>query len=120
MKPLTLSKSKQQNLAVILQSLYLANLLLLPLFSFIAMIFYFNKYKDCKGYFRIHLYRAIQLSVLAGVFLALVPLLIVLFSNAFDTSLMVMLVYFVTMHAIFVLLGMFNISRAMANKLPLF
>jgi hypothetical protein len=80
----------------------------------------FIKKKQQKGWQRIHLYRSVQLSILAGFFIVIIPLVILVTTNAFEASLMVMIVYFVTMHAAFVLLGMLNISRAMAKKLPLF
>jgi hypothetical protein len=96
------------------------NLLLLPVFSFFALLWLFNKNKKTIGWQRIHLYRAIQLSVIAGVLLVLVPLIVIYGGSEFEASIMVMLVYFVTIHALLVLLGMFNISRAMAKKLPIF
>ena len=72
------------------------------------------------GIAKIHLIRSIQLSVLAGLLLAVIPSLVIYFSAELQTSIMVGLVYFVTLHAGFVLLGMFNLARAMANKLPIF
>jgi len=106
--------------AIIYQSLFLMNLLLIPGLSFLLLIWFFLKNKDQRGWQRIHLYRSIQLSVLAGFFIIIIPLIVLFTTNAFEASLMVMIVYFVTMHAAFVLLGMLNVSRAMAKKLPLF
>lgn len=116
-----MSESKSSlHSATVYQSLYLMNLLLLPGFSFFALLWFFNKNKQTIGWQRIHLYRAIQLSVIAGVLLVLVPLIVIYGGSEFEASVMVMLVYFVTIHALLVLLGMFNISRAMAKKLPIF
>lgn len=127
--------------SVICQSLYLANLLLLPGVFFFVLLYHFKQLKQQQhlnsdsfententekiylknlGIGKIHLIRSIQLSVLAGILLAVVPLLVVLFTSQLETSLMVGLVYFVTLHAGFVLIGMFNLSRAMAKKLPIF
>ena len=113
---------KNDNLrsAIIYQSLYLMNLLLLPGISFFLLLWLFYKNKHCQGWQRIHLYRALQLSVLVGFFLLVVPAAILLFTHQFQTSLMLIIVYFVTLHAAFVLIGMLNIARAMAKKLPLF
>ncbi|MDO6444462.1 hypothetical protein Q4493_01610 [Colwellia sp. 1_MG-2023] len=105
--------------ATLYQALYLANLLLLPGVSFLLLLWLFNKNKRQKDWQRIHLYRALQFSMLAGILLVLIPVLVVYGGNAFEASVMVMLVYFVTMHALLVLLGMLNISRAMAKKLPI-
>jgi len=114
------SSRKDGRDAIIYQSLFLMNLLLIPGLSFLLLIWLFLKNKDQRGWQRIHLYRSVQLSVLAGFFIIIIPLIVLFATNAFEASLMVMIVYFVTMHAAFVLLGMLNISRAMAKKLPLF
>ena len=135
------SPSPSGKFAVIYQSLYLANLLLLPGVFFLILLYYFKQFKQQKkingehaknssgnnevwlrnlGIAKIHLIRSIQLSVLAGLLLAVIPSLVIYFSAELQTSIMVGLVYFVTLHAGFVLLGMFNLARAMANKLPMF
>jgi hypothetical protein len=131
-------KSKEsEKFAIICQSFYLANLLLLPgVFFFILVYFYLNYrsqsksskgevaqspiVKKVKGLGKIHLIRSIQLSILAGIILVVIPLIVVFFSNQQEASIMVALFYFVTLHATFVLIGMFNLSRAMVKKLPLF
>ena len=106
--------------AIVYQSLFLMNILLLPGISFLLLVWLFVKRKHLKGWQCIHLYRSVQLSVLAGFFIVIIPLVILITTNAFEASLMVMIVYFVIMHAAFVLFGMLNVSRAMAKKLPLF
>jgi len=114
---------------IICQSLYLANLLLLPVFCFFTLLYYLYRYKkqsnttsmsNINRVEKIHLYRSIQLSVLAGLMLGVLPLIFVLMSDNVETSIMVMLFYFISMHASFVLLGMLNLSKAMAGKLPIF
>jgi len=119
---------KQGNrFAIIYQSLYLANLLLLPVISFLVLVYYFHKATQyppqatkISNFNKIHLYRSIQLSALAGVVLGMVPVIYIFYSAQFGASLMVMVFYFITLHACFVLLGMLNLAKAMANKLPLF
>lgn len=121
-------KSNQQNKsAIIYQSLYLSNLLLIPLASFMLLIYFLYKNKANKTlqkgisrYNRIHLIRSIQISALAGVMLGVAPIFYIFFSEQFDVSIMITVFYFVTLHACFVLIGMFNLARAMANKLPVF
>jgi len=114
-------KSNQQNKpAIIYQSLYLANLLLVPLISFLLLIFYLYQNKPLTNFNRIHLIRSIQLSTLAGLMLGVAPIMFILFSAQFSSSVMVSIFYFVTLHACFVLIGMLNLARAMAKKLPLF
>lgn len=125
--------SNTANFPIIFQSLYLSNLLLIPAFSFFVLLYFLYQYKKqarliasvkTKVKFsrkdKIHLYRSIQLSLVAGVMLGIIPLITVLISNQFQASIMVMIIYFVTLHAGFVLIGMFNLSCAMAKKLPIF
>lgn len=131
------SSTASSNFAIICQSLYLANLLLLPGVFFLILVYYYLSYRShnakknddlsdksimskVKGIGRIHLIRSIQLSLLAGFILVIIPLFVVLLSSQQEASIMVAIFYFVTLHASFVLIGMFNLSRAMATKLPLF
>lgn len=113
-------KTSTNRPAIIYQSLYLANLLLLPGLSFLALVWLFIQNKHQLGWQRIHLYRSMQLSIAAGLLIIILPLVVVYTAQEFQASIMVMLVYFVTIHAAFVLIGMLNIARAMAKKLPLF
>jgi len=121
-------KSNQNNrFAIIYQSLYLANLLLLPVISFLVLLYYLNKStqgklgrKRLSRYNKIHLYRSIQISSLAGILLGIAPVFYILYSAQFSTSVMVVVFYFVTLHTAFVLIGMLNLARAMARKLPVF
>ncbi len=124
-------KSNQDNqFAIIYQSLYLANLLLLPLISFLVLVYYFhkankaNKEKPQRFYLskfnKIHLYRSIQISALAGFFLGIAPVFYIFYSAQFSVSVMVVIFYFVTLHTCFVLIGLLNLARAMAKKLPVF
>lgn len=121
-------KSNQYNKpAIIYQSLYLSNLLLVPLGSLVVLIYYFYQTrpnraepKPLTNYNKIHLFRSIQISVLAGLMLAVAPIFYIFYSDQFDVSIMITVFYFVTLHACFVLIGMLNLARAMANKLPVF
>ena len=126
-------KSNQQNKpAIIYQSLYLSNLLLIPVGSFLLLVYYFYKAKPTEtkssevkpktisNFNKIHLIRCIQISALAGLMLGVAPIFYLFFSDQFGVSVMITVFYFVTLHACFVLLGMLNLARAMAHKLPLF
>jgi len=121
-------KSNQNNKpAIIYQSLFLSNLLLVPVVSFLLLIFYLYRSQSGKGtpkglthFNKIHLLRTIQISALAGLVLGVAPVFYIFYSAQFGASVMVTIFYFVTLHACFVLLGMLNLARAMANKLPIF
>lgn len=111
---------RKNNIAVMAQSMYLANLLILPGLSFLILLRYFYVHREVKMLARLHLYRSVQLSVLAGLLLGVIPLLYILLSDSQSRALMLVLFYFVCAHAGLVLTGMLNLARAMANKPPLF
>lgn len=116
-------KSNQHNKpAIIYQSLYLSNLLLVPVGSFLVLVYYLfqAKSKNISNYNKVHLIRSIQVSGLAGLILGVVPIFYIFFSDQFDVSVMITVFYFVTIHTCFVLIGMLNLARAMAHKLPIF
>ncbi|WP_114325503.1 hypothetical protein [Candidatus Colwellia aromaticivorans] len=114
-------KSNQQNKpAIIYQSLYLSNLLLVPIVSFILLVFYLYQDKPLSNFSKIHLIRSIQISALAGLFLGVAPIFYIIYSKEYDASVMITIFYFVTLHTGFVLIGMLNLTRAMSRKLPLF
>ncbi len=121
-------KSNQQNKpAIIYQSLYLSNLLLIPLLSFFLLIYYLYQTqskvaesKPLSNFNKIHLFRSIQISAIAGFLLGVAPIFYIFYSAEFSASIIITIFYFVTLHACFVLIGMLNLARAMANKLPIF
>jgi hypothetical protein len=117
--PLAMAKPERHRIAIWCHSWYLVNLLLLPGFGFLALCYLVYKYHRLSRYLRRHFQRSVLLSLLAGILL-LTPLLIIYFSESFASYFMVYLFYFIVVHATFVMLGMINLTRAMAHKLPLF
>lgn len=109
----------QQNLSIIAQSLYLANLLAVPIISLMLLCYLFFKNKSL-GLARIHFIRAIQLSLLNLILIVGVPLAYIYISSQRDDSLMLALFYFICVHTAFVMLGILNLARAMVKKLPVF
>jgi len=109
-----------QRSAIIYQSLYLINLLLLPGIAFVVLLWLFKKQHKQFGWQKIHLFRSVQLSFLAGFFMIIMPLFIIYFAKQFEAAILIVVVYFISVHAFFVMLGMLNIARAMSRKLPVF
>lgn len=107
------------HLAISCQSLFLANLLLLPGLSFLALLWMLFKYKGHSAWLRIHLYRAVQLSIAVGL-VVFIPLIFILLSDEAPFQLMAMILYFILVHTSFVLIGMLNLARAMVKKIPIF
>lgn len=122
-----MKSNKNNKPAIIYQSLYLSNLLLIPVCSFFILIYYLYQSKwsgvqskKLNNFNKIHLFRSIQISLFAGLILGIAPIFYIFYSDQFDVSIMITVFYFVTLHACFVLIGMLNLARAMANKLPIF
>lgn len=109
-----------RQLSVVAQALYLSNLLLLPGLSFLALLYFFKVYRHSFGLGKVHLVRALQLSMVNGIFLGLLPITYIIWSEAGSVAIMLSLFYFICVHAAFVLLAMLNLTRAMVGKLPFF
>ncbi|VAX05526.1 hypothetical protein MNBD_GAMMA25-170 [hydrothermal vent metagenome] len=107
-----------QSLAVLAQSLYLANLLLLPGLSFLALVYLFMKHRtSAPPLARNHLSETLRASLWAGAMIMLVNFGIFL-AGGYDSvwTWVALIIYFTSIHATFVLLGMLGLSRAMAGK----
>ncbi len=107
-----------QSLAVLAQSLYLANLLLLPGLSFLALVYLFMKHRtSAPPLAQNHLSETLRASLWAGAMIMLVNLGI-FFAGGYDSAWtwVALIIYFTSIHATFVLLGMLGLSRAMAGK----
>lgn len=107
-----------QNLAVVAESLYLANLLLAPGIAFAALLRLWLKHRDTAPELaRRHLKQTTFVSLYGG-------LLIVLFSAAFiglggldwEWTWVLVILYFTCIHSALVLFGIVGLARAMAGQ----
>lgn len=105
-------------LAVIAETLFLLNLLLLPVVAFIILSIIFLIYhKQAEPLARCHLRQTFIASIWAGVMLVLVNGVILLLGGYDSPSTwIVVILYFTTIHATFIFLGTFGLTRAMNNK----
>jgi hypothetical protein len=107
-----------KNLAVLAESLYLVNLLLLPGIGFLALLWlYKGQYANAPPLARGHLEQTLVASVWAGGLLIGGLSLIILFGG-YQVSMtwVIALIYLVVCHSTLVLLGVFGLSKAMAAK----
>lgn len=109
----------ETRLAITAQSLYLANLLILPGIAFAVLCwFWFTRRKTAGPVARNHLDTAFFGSLLAGVLLVCVNILIVLLGGLGNPATWVVLIlYFTTAHAALVLAGMVALTRALAGQM---
>ena len=107
-----------QGLAVAAESLYLINLLLLPGLGFLLLLWLFFHHRDsAPPLARVHLRQTMSASLWAGVLLIFANLLIVVLGG-YQTAWtwIIVILYFTTVHATLVLLGIFGLARALAGQ----
>jgi hypothetical protein len=107
-----------QSLAVLAESLYLANLLLLPGLSFVALAWlWWRHHADAPPLAQCHLWQTLSASVWAGILIIFVTGGILLVGGIHSGwSWVILILYFTLCHSTLVLLGMFGLARAMAGK----
>jgi hypothetical protein len=105
-------------LAIRAEALYLVNLLVAPGLAFALLIFMWMKWRrDADVVVRSHLDSALRGSVLAGVMLVAVTLGILGLGGFSSPGTWVFLIiYFVTIHAALVLVGVIGLVRALNNQ----
>ncbi|MDH3355363.1 MAG: hypothetical protein OEL79_09140 [Chromatiales bacterium] len=108
---------ESDSVAVLAELTYLANLLLLPLFSFIALLWLYRKRDNYSALAVEHLRQTISASIWGGILLVVVNLIVFL-TMGYDSPYiwMVVLIYFTMAHSLFILLGVVGLSRALAGK----
>lgn len=111
------TKEEGDSVAVIAELLYLANLLVIPLFSFIALLWYYRKRVNYSTLAAEHLQQTVSASIWAGILLVAINLSVFL-TMGYDSPYiwMVVLIYFTMGHSAFILLGVAGMSRALAGK----
>ena len=107
-----------QRLAVAAESMYLANLLLLPGLAFAALLILWFKHRRWAPPLAIcHLKQTLSASVWAGVALLLANALIILLGDyTAPATWVIVILYFTICHSSLVLLGSIGLARAMAGK----
>jgi uncharacterized Tic20 family protein len=105
-------------LAVVAQTLYLTNLLLLPGIAFVTLLsLYLSQRKTCSPFSLLHLRQTLSASLWAG-FLLVVCNLLIVFTGGYDGpwTWVIVIVYFTMAHSTLILLGMVGLIKAMAGQ----
>lgn len=106
-----------QTLAVVAESLYLTNLLLVPGVAFAALAVLWWRNRDAPPLARCHLRQTLVVSLWAGGLLGVFSATVVIVSGyQFAHTWLFVLLYVTTCHSMFVLLGMLGLAKAMAGK----
>lgn len=109
---------RDQRLAVIAESLFLINLLLLPGIGFLGLAYLFFKHRnDTSTLALCHLHQTFMASLFGGVLLVMVNLWI-LWLGGFhsSTTWLILILYFTIVHSSLVMLGIVGLSRAMGGR----
>ncbi|WP_200883504.1 hypothetical protein [Aquabacterium sp. NJ1] len=106
-----------RRLAVLAEALYLTNLLVLPGLAFVALLWLWLQHKDgAPPLARQHLKQAVWASVVSGVLIVCLSVGLVALGDWHQPlTWVVVITYFVCVHGMLVLLGMFALAKAMAG-----
>ena len=111
-------KNKSLQLAVIAETLYLCNLLILPGLAFLLLLVFWWRHRgDEPGLGTSHLAQTVSASIWAGMILVVANLVIVLFGGYQSATVWVVVItYFTVCHSALVVFGAFGLSKAMAGQ----
>lgn len=107
-----------QNLAVIAEALFLANLLLAPGIAFAILLWLWLRYKDdAPPLARQHLTQATLVSLYGGLLIvSLIALFILVGGLYWEYTWVAVILYFTCIHSTLVLFGMFGLIKALAGQ----
>ena len=109
-----------QGLAVLAESLYVANLLILPFLAFLVLaVVFLKKHRTAPPLARSHLQQTITASIgIALMFLVCAGIIVLLKTRGLeDVGLwMIIVIVFTIIHATMVLFGVLGLAKAMAGK----
>lgn len=106
-----------QRLAVVAESLYLANLLILPGIAFAVLFWLWRKHQDAPPLARNHLKQTFFVSLWGGALIGLFTVIfIVLGGLDWAWTWVLVIMYFTCVHSTLVVYGMLGLARAMAGK----
>lgn len=106
-----------QNLAMMAQGLYLANLLAMPGFAFAILFWLWKTNPGAPLLARNHLKQTFYVSLWGGLLLALCTAAFLTFGGLqWAGTWVLVILYFTCVHSTLVVFGMFGLARAMAGK----
>lgn len=97
-------------------SLYLANLLVLPLFSYLMLFWLFINAKKYDELFQFHVKASFWLATFSGVVLIGIPLITLIIGQFSDLAWMFALTFLVTTHGFLVVAGVFMLAKGMNEQ----
>ena len=107
-----------QNLAVLAEALFLANLLLAPGIAFAILLWLWLRYKDsAPPLARQHLKQTTFVSLWGGLLIVSLTALFILVGGLYwEYTWVAVILYFTCIHSTLVLFGMFGLTKALAGQ----
>jgi hypothetical protein len=106
-----------QRLAVVAESLYLANLLLLPGIAFAVLFWLWKTNAEAPALARNHLKQTFHVSLWGGLLISACLAALLAFGDLQRAGTWVLIIlYFTGAHSMLVIFGMLGLARAMAGK----
>ena len=106
-----------QRLAVVAESLYLANLLILPGIAFAVLFWLWRKHQDAPPLAHNHLNQTFFVSLWGGALIGLFTVIFIVVGGLYWAWTWVLVImYFTCVHSTLVVYGMLGLARAMAGK----
>ncbi len=107
-----------QNLAVLAEALYLANLLLVPGIAFAVLAWLWLKNKDsAPPLARQHLRQTTFVSLYGGILIVVLSALFIAVGGLhWEWTWVVVIMYFTCVHSTLVMFGMFGLAKALAGQ----
>ena len=114
------NKMDGKDFAVLVESLYVANLLILPVLAFIVLaLLFLKKHGSLPALADSHLEQTMSASIWIGVFFVIAALTVMLMNlvGIEDVTLwMIAVITFTIIHATMVLIGVFGLAKALSGK----
>lgn len=110
------------NIAILAESLFLANLLLFPVIPFLALFYLYRKYKkkNNNGQESLafnHIRQTFIASILAGILIICVVAIFYFMTNiSAAITWTIIITYFTCIHSVFVMYGIYGLAKAMAGQ----
>ncbi|MCW8931895.1 MAG: hypothetical protein OQL19_16885 [Gammaproteobacteria bacterium] len=111
-------QQKDTNIAMLAEALFLANLLLIPVIPFLVLFYLFRKQaQNPNSVAYNHLRQTFIASILAGIFIVIIAAVFYFFSSTSAAiTWTIILTYLTCVHSVFVMLGIYGLSKAMAGQ----
>jgi uncharacterized Tic20 family protein len=115
MTPYTSEAKQDKKAAAMAQILFLTNITVLPIFSFLLLIYFYQR--QHKALVISHFRQSILANIVAGILLLLVSFVILAFGDfASVYTWMWLILYFTCIHSVLILFGVFALIKAQAGQ----